>query len=182
MSPSSASSPNSRSYHDDYDPDPGSGEFSADDVPVEALVKHLLAAKQSLSSMTLVLRAHDLATHARQMHEESVILGAQTAFLRHSINEQVRILRQVRRGMTRAYEGGRREFKQLIRTLDASNSKLEQTIAMLRSTIVDGIFRPPGEEEKCLMDFADEKTVETMQNALKESIKELQVSRWSAAG
>ncbi|KAK0639744.1 autophagy-related protein 17 [Cercophora newfieldiana] len=184
MSPSSASSPASRSYHDnDLDhEDAGSTEFNADDVPVEVLVKHLLAAKQSLSSMTLVLRAHDLATHARQMHEEAVILSAQTSFLRQGISEQVRILRQVRRGMTRAYEGGRRDFKNLIRTLDAANSRLEQAIDLLRRTVVEPVFRPQGEEQKCLMDFVDEKTVDTMRNTLKESITELQAAQTSFDG
>jgi len=181
MSPSpvaSSSSAESRSYHDpEPGPSPqGSAEFNADDVSVEVLVKHLLAAKQSLSSMTLVLRGHDLATHARQLHEESVILSAQTGFLRQGISEQVRVLRQVRRGMNRAYDGGRREFKQLIRTLDAANSRLEQTMGMLRATVVDAVFRPSGEEPKSLMDFVDEKTVDTVRDALKASIKELQVS------
>jgi autophagy-related protein 17 len=185
MSPSSASSSESRSYHDNglnpENADLGSGEFNADDVPVEVLVKHLLAAKQSLSSITLVWRAHDLATHARQMHEEAVILSAQTSFLRQGISEQVRILRQVRRGMNRAYDGGRNDFKKLIRTLDAANSRLEQAINVLRGTIVDPVFRPAGEEEKCLMDFVDEKTVDSMRDTVKESIKELQVSPHSSA-
>ncbi|KAK4447126.1 autophagy-related protein 17 [Podospora aff. communis PSN243] len=185
MSPTSASSSESRSYHDqspERDGNPNSAEFNADDVPVEVLVKHLLAAKQSLSSMTLVLRAHDLATHAREMHEEAIILSAQTSFLRQGISEQVRILRQVRRGMTRAYEGGRRDFKNLLRTLDAANSRLEQAIDMLRDTVVDPVFRPPGEEKKCLMDFVDEKTVETMRDTVKESIKELQAAQTSFDG
>jgi len=180
MSPGSASSPEPRyyPYHDSGpDPDSGSNEFDADDVPVEVLVKHLLAAKQSLSSMNLVLRAHDLATNGRQMHEESVVLSAQTAFLRQGITEQVRILRQVRRCMTRAYDRGRRDFKNLINNLDTAHSRLEQTMLMLRKTAVDAVFRPPGEEAKCLMDFVDEKTVDTLQNALKDSINELQVSR-----
>ncbi|KAK0712056.1 autophagy-related protein 17, partial [Lasiosphaeris hirsuta] len=154
-------------------------EFDADDISVEVLVKHLLAAKQSLSSMTLVLRAHDLAMHARRMHEESVVLSAQTAFLRHGINKQVRVLRQVRRGMTRAYDSGAREFNHLIRTLDAADIRLEKTIGMLRGQIVDTIFRPPGEEAKCLMDFVDEKSVDTMRNALKDSIRELQAAQTS---
>ncbi|KAK3331679.1 autophagy-related protein 17 [Cercophora scortea] len=162
--------------------DPGSTEFNADDVPVETLVKHLLVAKQSLSSMALVLRANDLATHARQMHEESVILTAQTGFLRHGVNEQVRILRQVRRGMSRAYDGGRREFKHLIRTLDGANARLEQTIGMLRSTVVESVFRPPGEEQKSLLDFVDENSVETLRNALKDSLEELQGAQTSFDG
>jgi autophagy-related protein 17 len=139
------------------------------------LVRHLLAAKQSLSSMALVLRANDLATHARQMHEESVILGAQTGFLRHMVDDEMWVLRKLRRGMGRAYDRGRREFKQLIRTLDAANEKLEQTMRMLRETRVEPVFRPSGEEEKCLMDFVEENSVEGMRDALKASIAELQV-------
>lgn len=155
---------------------PASPDFDAEDVPVEVLVKHLLAAKQSLSSMALVLRANDLATQAREMHEESVILSAQTGFLRRGIEDEVRILKQVRRGMGRAYDAGRREFKHLIRTLDGANGRLEQTMRMLRATRVEPVFRPPGEEEKCLMDFVDENSVDGMRQALKASIAELQVS------
>ncbi|KAK3369697.1 autophagy-related protein 17 [Lasiosphaeria ovina] len=162
--------------------DPGSAEFNADDVSVEVLVKHLLAAKQSLSSMTLVLRANDLATHARQMHEEAVVLNAQAGFVRQGISEQLRILRQVRRGMLRARDGGRREFTQLIRTLDSANSKLEQTMAGLRDTIVESAFRPAGEEKKCLMDFVDEKSVDAMRDALKTSLAELQAIQTSFDG
>jgi autophagy-related protein 17 len=169
-----SSGPRSRptSYHD-----PPAPEFDADDVPVEVLVRHLLAAKQSLSSMALVLRAHDLATNARQMHEESVILSAQTGALRQLIEYQVRLLRRVRRVMGRAYDFGRRDFKQLIRALDAANGKLEKTMQMLRDTHVERIFRPPGEEDKSLMDFVDENSVEAMRDALKASIAELQVSQ-----
>lgn len=172
--PTSSAAPRSRptSYHD-----PASPIFDADHVPVEVLVKHLLAAKQSLSSVALVVRAHDLAMHARKMHEESVTFGAQTGFLRQGIDEQVVLLRKVRRGMARVYDDGRREFKHLIRTLDSANNRLEQTMEMLRETRVEPVFRPPGEEDKCLMDFVDEKSVESVRDALKASIAELQVSR-----
>ncbi|AEO68646.1 792ac39f-23bb-4227-aaf1-7c71b7986aa7 [Thermothielavioides terrestris] len=174
-----SSGPRSRptSYHD-----PPAPEFDADDVPVEVLVRHLLAAKQSLSSMALVLRAHDLATNARQMHEESVILSAQTGALRQLIEYQVRLLRRVRRVMGRAYDFGRRDFKQLIRALDAANGKLEKTMQMLRDTHVERIFRPPGEEDKSLMDFVDENSVEAMRDALKASIAELQAAQTSFDG
>jgi len=175
-SPSPTSSPEPRS-RPSSPRNAESSEFDAGNVPVEVLVKHLLAAKQSLSSIRLVLRANELANTARQMHEESVVLNAQTGFLRHGIGAQVRILRQVRRGMTRAYENGKREFRQLIRTLDGANEKLEQTINMLRGTIVDRVFRPDGEGKKNLMDFVDEKSVDTLVNALKESVIELQVAR-----
>ncbi|KAK3399520.1 autophagy-related protein 17 [Sordaria brevicollis] len=154
-----------------------------DDVPVEVLVKHLLAAKQSLSSMTLVLRANDLATSARQMHEESVILSAQTEFLRHGILEEMRILQQVRRGMQRAYDIGTRDFKQIIRDLDTINKRLENIMDILRNTTVESVFRQPGEEgPKCLLDFIDIKVVEQVRDALKVSVDELQAAKTSFDG
>ncbi|KAK4233377.1 autophagy-related protein 17 [Achaetomium macrosporum] len=177
--PASSAEPRARpiSYHDPHSP-----EFDVRDVPVEVLVRHLLAAKQSLSSMALVLRAHDLATNARQMHEDSVILSAQTGSVRQLIEYQMRLLRRARRGMGYAYDHGRRDFKHLIRTLDAVNGQLEQTMEMLRKTRVERVFRPPGEEEKCLMDFVDENSVEAMRDALKGSIAELQAALTSFDG
>ncbi|KAK1828797.1 autophagy-related protein 17 [Podospora conica] len=189
MSSRSASSSDQRSYHEanphvdrgghvDADAD-ASAKFDANQVPVEVLVNHLLHAKQSLSSINLVLRAHELVTNARQMHEDSVVLGAQTDFLRRGIQEQTRILLLVHKMMTRAYDHGRRDFKKLIAELDRANAQLEETMAALRSTRVDPSFRPPGEEPKCLMDFVDENQVEGMHDALKESIKELRAAQES---
>ncbi|KAK4173408.1 autophagy-related protein 17 [Triangularia setosa] len=161
---------------------PPSPSFDADNVPVEVLVKHLLAAKQSLSSMTLVLRANGLSTHARQMHEESVVLSAQTAFLRHGINDQIFILRQVRRKMVTVYNSGRKDFDRLIRALDGANGRLEKTIQMLRDTVVERAFRPPGEEPKSLIDFVDEGQVEILRESLKNSITELKAAQTSFDG
>jgi autophagy-related protein 17 len=126
--------------------------------------------------MTLVLRAHELVTNARQLQEDAVILSAQAGSVCQLIEWQTRLLGTVRQFLGRAYNYGRRDFKHLIRTLDAANEQLEQTMDMLRSTRVERVFRPSGEAEKCLMDFVDEKGVEAMRNALKGSIAELQVS------
>ena len=46
---------------------------------------------------------------------------------------------------------------------------------VLRSTMVEAAFRPPAEEPRSLLDFVDEQGVETMRNALKESIRESKV-------
>ncbi|KAK3897726.1 autophagy-related protein 17 [Staphylotrichum tortipilum] len=179
--PASLASPRSHplSYQDSASPP----AFESDDhVSVEVLVRHLLAAKQSLSSMALVLRAHDLATHARQMHEDSVIHTAQTAFLRRLVDDEVRVLRKLRRGMEYTYDAARREFKQLPHTLDAANGRLEKTMRMLQETQVEPRFRPPGEEEKYLMDFVDENSVGAMQKALMGGIAELQAVQTSFDG
>ncbi len=115
------------------------------------------------------------STHSRQLHEQSVILSAQTAFIRDGISEQVRVLRQVRKGMGKAYDAGRQDFKKLIRHLDAADGRLEQTIRMLKDTLVEERLPPLGEQKKSLLDFVDEKSVEGMRDALKASIGELQV-------
>lgn len=47
---------------------------------------------------------------------------------------------------------------------------------VLRSTMVEAAFRPVDEEPRSLLHFVDEEGVETMRDALKESIKEARVS------
>ncbi|CAJ2509757.1 Uu.00g056570.m01.CDS01 [Anthostomella pinea] len=155
---------------------------SADLVPVETLVLHLLDAKRSLSSVRLVLRANELVHSARRAHEESAILSAQAQFLRKGINEQGRLLNRVRKSLIRTYEDGKREFKQVIKTLDATNSRLEDTMNILRGRIIEGAFRPAGEEKRNLLDFVDELQVDTMVHALKENIQALQATQQSFDG
>lgn len=161
-------------YNDDDNNDIATSSAS---VPVETLVEHLLAAKRSLSSVALVLRANDLTTHARHLHEESVILSAQTAFLARGIHDQRRLLARLASNMNRTYNAGKREFSHLIKTLDAANGKLEETMQVLQSQTVDPVFRPEGEEPKNLLDFVDETQVGGIVDALKASIAELQVRR-----
>ncbi|KAI2642728.1 kinase activator [Xylaria nigripes] len=150
-----------------------------DSVSVETLVQYLLDAKRSLSSMRLVMRANELVHAARQAHEESVILSAQTQFIRRGINEQTRLLLRVRKALTRTYDSGKREFKQTIKTLDMTNSRLEDTINVLRDRAVNSAFRPPGEEKRSLLDFVDEAQVDRMREALKENIQVLQATQQS---
>ncbi|KAK4223049.1 autophagy-related protein 17 [Podospora fimiseda] len=164
---------------DDSQHDAAAPEFNADDVPVEVLVKHLLDAKTALASWQLVMRANDLATEGRRMHEESVILTAQTGFLRQGIADQISILKQVRRSMQRVYKGGQKDFKMIVKSLDEADARLNDTMQKLRETVVERVFRPPEEEPKSLMDFVDEKSVEEIHNALKESIRELQNAQTS---
>ena len=147
-----------------------------DEVPVEVLVEHLLAAKRSLSSMTLVLRANELTTIARAAHEETVVLGAQAEYLRRSITEQAALLMRMRRSLQRAYEFGKRDFKQLVKRMDSSDQQLQAMMEMLRATQVEAIFRTNEAEPKSLLDFLDEKSVQKLVDALKQSLEELQVS------
>lgn len=172
--PSSSSSATGDHHHHQHQLDP-------DSVPVEVLVEHLLAAKRSLSSIALVLRGHELAVLARRRHEDAAVLSAQTAFLRRGAAQQLRVLARVRAGMGAAYDARAREFRHLIKTLDAADGRLQNTMAMLRGTPVDAALfsrkSGEGEERKTLMDFVDEKSVERMREALKESVAEMQVCR-----
>ncbi|KAI1344167.1 kinase activator [Xylariaceae sp. FL0016] len=173
---SSASSPSISRPASTHDAD------SVDSVPVETLVQHLLDAKRSLSSMQLVLRANELVHSARQAHEESVILSAQALFLRRGISEQMRLLVRLRKGLHRTYDNGKHEFKKIIRTLDATNGRLEDTMNILRGRIVESAFRPAGEEKRNLLDFVDELQVERMRDALKGNIQALQSTQQSFDG
>ena len=126
--------------------------------------------------MRLVLRANDLVHLARQAHEESVILTAQSQFLRRGISDQVRLLLRLRKSLSRTYDIGKREFKLVLKDLDATNGRLEDTMNVLRGRIVESAFRPEGEESKNLLDFVDEGQVHALRNTLKENIAALQVS------
>jgi len=156
--------------------------YAVEPLPVEILVQYLLDAKRSLSSISLVLRANELVHNGRVAHEESVVLAAQSSFLRRGISDQIRILLRIRKSMIRTYDSGKREFKQVIRSLDAANSRLEDTMGVLRKRIVDKAFRPPGEEPRDLLDFVDEAQVHAMRNALKENIAALQNTQTSFDG
>jgi autophagy-related protein 17 len=63
----------------------------------------------------------------------------------------------------------------VIRTLDDANSRLEFTMNVLRSTMVEAAFRPSEEQPRSLLDFVDEQGVETVRDALKESIRQSKV-------
>ncbi|KAI2626782.1 autophagy-related protein 17 [Hypoxylon sp. NC1633] len=155
---------------------------STDSVSVETLVQHLLDAKRSLNSMGLVLRANELVHLARQAHEESAVLTAQSQFLRQGIHEQVRLLDRLRRGMNRTYDNGKREFKAIIRTLDSADNRLQETMNVLRERTVDSAFRPTGEEKKNLLDFVDESRIDAIRDNLKENIQSMQNTQKSFDG
>ncbi|KAG9243498.1 autophagy-related protein 17, partial [Calycina marina] len=142
------------------------------DISLEALVSHLLASKRSLSSISTVWRANEIVTSARESLEESVKLSARTGFLRAGIAEQANLLRKVRRGVDDIYKEGQKDFKAVLRTLDDANSRLESTMNVLRSTMVEAAFRPEAEDPRSLLDFVDEQGVETMRDALRRSIRE----------
>ena len=125
--------------------------------------------------MNLVLRANDLATAARNSHEDAAILAAQAGFLRTSILDQAAILVRVRRSLQATYDWGKKDFKRLVKAMDEVEGQLGETMGMLRDTVVQSDLRPEGEEQRNLLDFVDEASVHGMRDAMKKSIQELQV-------
>jgi autophagy-related protein 17 len=152
-----------------------SSSFS-DAIPVDTLVNHLLAAKRSLSTISVVFRANELATNARNEHEDAAILAAQSRFLRRSILDQTAILARLRRSLQATYNWGTNDFKSLIHTMDEVDGSLGAMMSVLRAKKVQSSLRPPGEEPKTLLDFVDEESVHKLRDAMKKSIEELQVS------
>ncbi|KOS21737.1 Autophagy-related protein 17 [Escovopsis weberi] len=151
-------------------------------ISVDTLVNHLLAAKRSLSSMTLVLRADELITAARLSHEDTVVMAAQSAFLRGFVADQIRLLAQIRMALQRTYDWGKRDFKKLVRSMDEVDGELTGTMEMLRETAVHRVLGAKGEERKNLLDFVDEGSVTSMRESMKRSIQELQAIQSSFDG
>ncbi|QSZ31503.1 hypothetical protein DSL72_001070 [Monilinia vaccinii-corymbosi] len=147
------------------------------EIPLETLVAHLLASKRSLSSISAVWRANEIVTSAKRALEESVILNAKTGFVQSGIIEQAKILGTVRNSLELVYNDGQTDFQNVLNTLDDANSRLESTMDVLRSTMVDAAFRPVGEEPRSLLDFVDEQGVEGMRDALKDLIRESKVAQ-----
>ncbi|EQK99153.1 Autophagy-related protein 17 [Ophiocordyceps sinensis CO18] len=143
-------------------------------ISIDTLVNQLLVAKRSLSSMNLVLRANEIATAARNAHEDALILAAQNRFLAASMLDQIAILMRVRRSIHATYEWGKRDFKKLVRAMDDVDADLAATMEMLRGTDVLDDLRPSEGERRNLLDFVDETGVHAMRDAMKKSIEEFQ--------
>jgi autophagy-related protein 17 len=169
-----ANSPLQSSRHSPASASPGTSQVTPN-IPIDTLVSHLLASKRSLSSISTVWRANEIVTSARSALEETIILDSRTAFLRRGISQQARILRKIRNGVDHVYREGQRDFQEVIRSLDSADIRLQKTMDVLRSTIVEATFRPANEEPRSLLDFVDEAGVEAMRTALKDSIDQTQV-------
>lgn len=142
-----------------------------DEMPqLDTLISHLVAAKRSLSSINHVWRANEIVTAARSALEESVVVSARTGFLRRGLNNQLRLLYNVRAEVEEVSLRGRTEFSSVLKSLDAADVRLRKTLDLLQETIVHASFRPEGEEPRSLRDFVDEHGVEELHTALKGSI------------
>lgn len=149
---------------------PPAEQQDAGPPPLETLISHLVAAKRSLSSINHVWRANEIVTSARTTLEDSVVVSARTGFLRSGLNNQLRLLYNVRSEVEDISLRGRSESAGALKSLDAADARLRKTLGLLRETIVHSSFRPEGEETKSLHDFVDERGVEELNSTLKSSI------------
>jgi autophagy-related protein 17 len=66
---------------------------------LEDLINHFVASKRSLDTQTVLWRANDLVTSARQLLEENAILAAKNTAIRNIVEQQVDALEAARRGI-----------------------------------------------------------------------------------
>lgn len=152
-------------------PDTDGGDAAQAPLPdLDTLVSHLVDAKRSLSSISHVWRANETVTAARAALEESVVLSARTGFLRRGLDEQLRLLYDVRHEVEEVANHGREEFAAALQELDSVDEQLGSTLEILKDTTVEPAFRPSGESLKSLHDFVDENAVKEVQVLLKDAI------------
>lgn len=144
---------------------------------LETLVSYLIVAKRGLSSYHYVWRANEIVTEARTALEESVVVSSRTTFLRRGLNSQLRLLYNVRSEVAEISKRGRSEFSDALKSLDAADARLRNTVDLLRKTIVHPSFRPKDEESRSLHDFVDERGVEELNTAMKDSIDRTNTAR-----
>lgn len=72
---------------------------------------HFVASKRSLQTQTILWRANEIVTSARELLEENAVLAAKNASIRNIVDEQVDALEAVRRGIHVVEADVQAEFK-----------------------------------------------------------------------
>ncbi|KAK7190395.1 hypothetical protein DPSP01_011531 [Paraphaeosphaeria sporulosa] len=137
---------------------------------LEDLVTHFVASKRSLQTQTILWRANDIVTSARELLEENAVLAAKNTSIRNMVEEQVDALEAVRRGIDVVEGDVQAEFKQLLHDLDTSFAGLKSTLAVLRETPIESALQPSGTPQKHLYDFIDNTTVSALEDSLRACI------------
>jgi autophagy-related protein 17 len=78
---------------------------------LEDLVIHFVASKRSLQTQTILWRANEIVTSARELLEENAVLAAKNTSIRNIVDEQVDALEAVRRGIDVVEADVQAEFK-----------------------------------------------------------------------
>ncbi|CAI6311390.1 unnamed protein product [Periconia digitata] len=143
------------------------------------LVNHFVASKRSLNTQTILWRANDIVTSARDLLEENAILSAKNASIRNIVDTQVENLEAIRRGIDVIEADVQTEFKQLLHDLDTSFAGLQSTLAVLRDTPIESVLQPPNAPQKHLFDFIDSSTVTNLKDSLRACIDRYNEARSS---
>jgi autophagy-related protein 17 len=161
---SPASSVSSGSFRRSPDHDPNRPQT------LEDLVNHFVSSKRSLNTQTVLWRANEIVTSARELLTENAVLAAKNSSIRNVVDEQADALEAVRRGIDIVEAEVQVEFKQMLHDLDASYSGLQSTLAVLRDTPIEAVLQPPGTPQKHLYDFIDNATVTNLKDSLRACI------------
>ncbi|KAI4174629.1 MAG: hypothetical protein LQ343_002202 [Gyalolechia ehrenbergii] len=137
---------------------------------LESLVSHLVASKRSLSSVEQVWRANEIVEATKSHLEASVITSARTSFLRSGIATQLRTLKLVHAHNRAGELEGAQGYGEVVKTLDAADRRLKDTMTRLKTTMVENDLRPEPDQDKSLLDFVDEGSVEKVLLTLQDSI------------
>ncbi|KAF2732349.1 hypothetical protein EJ04DRAFT_566038 [Polyplosphaeria fusca] len=137
---------------------------------LEDLVGHFVASKRALNTQTVLWRANDIVTTARQLLEENAVLAASNSAVRTIVDEQVDALEAVRRGIDVVEEEVQAEYKQMLHHLDTSFAGLQSTLTVLRDTPIEAVLQPPSTPQKHLFDFIDSTTVTNLKDSLRACI------------
>ncbi|KAJ8116364.1 hypothetical protein OPT61_g2193 [Boeremia exigua] len=137
---------------------------------LEDLVGHFVAAKRALNSQTVLWRANEIVTTARELLEENAILAAKNASIRNIVDRQVDTLEAVRRGIDVVETEVQAEFKQLLHDVDTSFAGLNSTLIVLCETPIEAALQPHGTPQKHLYDFIDSTTVSNLEGTLRACI------------
>ncbi|KNG48153.1 kinase activator [Stemphylium lycopersici] len=139
-------------------------------LTLEHLVNHFVAAKRSLNTQTVLWRATDIVSTARELLEENAVLAAKNTSIRNIVEQQVDSLEAVRRGMDVVESEVQAEFKQILHDVDTSFAGLNSTLAVLRETPIEAVLQPYGTPQKHLYDFIDSATVSNLEGTLRACI------------
>lgn len=133
-------------------------------------MNHFVASKRSLNTQTVLWRATEIVSTARDLLEENAVLAAKNTSLRNIVQQQLDALEAVRRGIDVVEAEVETEFKQLLHDVDTSFSGLNSTLAVLRDTPIEAVLQPPATPQKHLYDFIDSATVSNLEGTLRACI------------
>ncbi|KAL7276455.1 Autophagy-related protein 17 [Rhizina undulata] len=169
------------------------------------LTTWFLDAKRSLSSVALCSRANSLVDFARQALHDATVVSARCIFLKNALQDQLVFARRINQMMHGQRESSRVEFEKTLAELDNADNRLNQTLEVLRNSIVDPAFSPPptpsvsasgptasadggggsgvleSDEElkdpvRTLHDFVEDEGIENLKSKLRHSIDQVQES------